>query len=314
MFPNCDPHNLPCNEQAQIKAHMKILRGVVELHVDAKLHHKHKRTKVDTHTYIQQQFGKVSNTIRSSNTLTKAPSESLNSMKHDVSGTCEPNSNKIATTTAQTFVLQPAPSYFNVKLASIQPHFSAPAKLNPLSSVFVPTTCICMRSQQVVHTEMEVSPPATSRKLAPISTSYTTPPRRSNSSATRTKAATGTTRSRNLNNNSRTSHWQRVLQAGSLQATARALPFTSTPDIMLPRKNAVKKPINPSPSLSRQQGRQSRSKTASEYFSTSHNRHITIGYIRRIKRSQKKAARIHSARSNITPYAWFTSTYRMFDQ
>ena len=237
MFPNCDPYNLPCNEQAQIKAHMKILRGVVELHVDAKLHHKHKQTKVDTHTQIQQRVGKTSNTIRSFNTVTKAPSESSSSTKYDVSDTCEPNSNKIATTKAQAFVLQPAPSYFNVKLASIQPHFSAPAKLNPLSSVFVPTTCICMRSQQVVHTEMEVSPPATSRKLAPISPSYTTPPRRSSSSATRTKAATGTTRSRNLNNNSRTSHWQSVLQAGSLQATARALPFTSTPDIMLPRNS-----------------------------------------------------------------------------
>jgi hypothetical protein len=212
MFPDCDPYNLPCQEQAQIKVHMQILRGVVERHVDAKLHHKHKQTKVDTHIHIQQRFGKVSNTIRSSNTVTKAPSESLSSMKYDVSGTCEPNSNKIATITAQTFVLQPAPPYFNVKLASIQPHFSAPAKLNPLSSVFVPTTCICMPSQQVIHTEMEASPPATSRKLALISPSYTTPPRRSYSSATRTKAATGTTRSRNLNNNSRTSHWQRVLK------------------------------------------------------------------------------------------------------
>ena len=160
---------------------------------------------------------------------------------------------------------------------------------------------------------MEASPPATSRKIAPISPSYTTPPRQSNSSATRTKASTGTTRSRNLNNNSRTSHWQRVLQARSLQATARALPFTSTSD-MLPRMNAVKKPINPPPSPSRQQGRQSRSKTASEYFSTSHNRQITIAYIRSIKRNQKKAARIHIARSKITPYAWFTSTYKMLDQ
>ena len=39
MLPNCDPYNLPSQEQAQIKAHMQLLRGVVEFHVDAKLHH-----------------------------------------------------------------------------------------------------------------------------------------------------------------------------------------------------------------------------------------------------------------------------------
>jgi hypothetical protein len=32
MLPDCDPYNLPSQEQAQIKAHMQILRGVVEFH------------------------------------------------------------------------------------------------------------------------------------------------------------------------------------------------------------------------------------------------------------------------------------------